>query len=49
MRVSFLIDVNETSMRQQRHKIKRNWFINANVGTGTLLTHELKAKLFLKG
>lgn len=37
MRVSFLIDVNETAMGQQKLKIKRSWFMNTNVGTGTTL------------
>lgn len=48
MRVSFLIDSNKTSTGQQRHKIKRNWFMNANVGTGILLKHnnKIKAKFF---
>lgn len=48
--VSLLIDINETSTGQQRHKIKRKSYIHANVDTNTLLkcNNKRKAELFFK-
>lgn len=42
MRVSLLIDVNEISTGLQRHKIKRNLFMNARVRQYTAKTQQNK-------